>query len=239
MMSPLTSEQQTRHDARANHARRERMRLRRQRVGLVVLLVAVAVAGTAFAFRGASPATPSAPSSRPVAGASVPTRTVESTASAETSRASKPATKTPAPAPAKTAVPAPPKRLSPAPGVKTIVVDKSDQRVALYKADGALVDSFRCASGVVYPRVGSYKVWGRAKQSWALSDDSTFFYFTKFAKSDKGNSIGFHSIPQEPDGSLVGKLGVPVSHGCVRLDKAKALFVYTWAANGTRVVVRR
>jgi len=111
--------------------------------------------------------------------------------------------------------------------------------IRIFLADGTPVDTFLCASGIVYPRVGTYRVWGRTKQSWALTDDSTFFYFTKFAKSDKGTSIGFHSIPQEPDGTLVGGLGKPVSHGCVRLDKAKAKFVYTWAATGTRVVVKK
>ena len=237
MMAPLTPEQQKRHDARAKNARRETMRLRRQRAGLALLLVAVAIAGIAFAVRGTLAPKSSAPDPRTGVGASAPTRTVETSASAATSRATEPATATPVPA--KAPAPAPLKQLSPAPGVKTIVVDKSEQRVTLYKAYGTPVDSFRCASGVLYPRVGTYKVWGRAKQSWALTDDTTFFYFTKFATSDKGTSIGFHSIPQEPDGTLVGKLGVPVSHGCVRLDKAKARFVYTWAANGTRVVVRR
>jgi lipoprotein-anchoring transpeptidase ErfK/SrfK len=58
-------------------------------------------------------------------------------------------------------------------------------------------------------------------------------------KSDKGNNIGFHSIPQKPDGTLEGKLGTPVSHGCVRLAKAKAKFLYNWAPNGTRVVVKK
>jgi lipoprotein-anchoring transpeptidase ErfK/SrfK len=236
-MKPVTSEQQQRHDARAERLRRESARRRRQRAGLVVLLVAVVVGGVAFALRAAF--VPASPASDPTA-AAVPARTVEASASAETSAAteqtagaSPQATVTPAP------TPAPIKPLSPAPGVKTIVVDKSEQRVTLYKADGHPVDRFRCASGVVYPRVGTYKVWGRSKQSWSLSDDTTFFYFTKFATSDKGNSIGFHSIPQEPDGTLVGKLGEPVSHGCVRLAKDKARFVYTWAVTGTRVVVRR
>ena len=199
----------------------------------MVLLLAVAIGAAAFALRPAP--VPASSASGTGAAASVPTRTVEATASAETSRASEPATVAPVANPK----PAPIKKLSPAPGVKTIVVDKSDQRVTLYKSDGTPVDSFPCASGVVYPRVGTYKVWGRSKQSWALTDDTTFFYFTKFATSDKGTSIGFHSIPQEPDGTLVGKLGVPVSHGCVRLDKAKAKFVYTWALTGTRVVVTK
>ena len=72
-----------------------------------------------------------------------------------------------------------------------------------------------------------------------MYDDTTFFYFTMFVKSDKDNNIGFHSIPQHPDGKLEGGLGKPVSHGCVRLSKDKAKFLYSWAAIGTRVVVKR
>jgi lipoprotein-anchoring transpeptidase ErfK/SrfK len=232
-MTAARPETDPRHAARAERLRGDRARRVLQRRALVVLIVAVAVGGAAFALRTRAVPASQAPGADTVA--AVPTRTVEATAPAEAPPATQSATVTPVPEPGPTA----PKRLSPAPGIKTIVVDKSDQRVTLYKADGAPVDTFLCASGVVYPRVGTYKVWGRAKQSWALTDDSTFFYFTKFAKSDKGNSIGFHSIPQEPDGTLVGKLGVAVSHGCVRLDKAKAKFVYTWAATGTRVVVKK
>ena len=232
-MTPARPETDPRHAARAERLRRDALRRVRQRRALVVLLVALAVGGTAFALR---PGTSPAPSASGVGTAStLPTRTIETSTPVETAPAAQPATTTPAPKPK----PAAPKRLSPAPGVKTIIVDKSSQRVTLYKADGAPVDTFLCASGIVYPRVGTYRVWGRTKQSWALTDDSTFFYFTKFAKSDKGTSIGFHSIPQEPDGTLVGGLGKPVSHGCVRLDKAKAKFVYTWAATGTRVVVKK
>jgi lipoprotein-anchoring transpeptidase ErfK/SrfK len=130
------------------------------------------------------------------------------------------------------------KPLKPAPGVKTIVVDKSDQVVTLYTAKGTPVDRFRCASGIVYPRIGTYHVYGRRYQSWSMYDSSTFYYFTMFVKSDKGNNIGFHSIPTIK-GKLVGGLGKPVSHGCVRLDKAKAKFVYGWAAVGTKVVVKK
>jgi lipoprotein-anchoring transpeptidase ErfK/SrfK len=233
----LTREQETRRNARAERQRRENSRLRRDRIVLALVLVAIA-AGGAFALRPGSARAPSA--SDPGGQA---TRTVEASATSETGGAAEP-TAAPLATPATqtaeaTAAPKPIKPLSPAPGVKTIVVDKSEQTVTLYKADGKPVDRFQCASGEVYPRVGTYTVWGHAKQSWSLTDDTTFYYFTKFATSDKDNSIGFHSIPEEPDGTLVGGLGKPVSAGCVRLAKDKARLVYTWAVTGTRVVVKR
>jgi len=211
--------------------------VRIQRLSLVVVVGIVAVAGAAFALRSAY--LPSA--SAETHGGAVALVATTAPGPATDATPSAPAT---APAEPTATVPATPtapshKPLRPAPGVKTIVVDKSDQRVTLYKADGTWVDSFLCASGKMYPRIGKYKVYGHRRQSFSMYDDTTFFYFTMFVKSDKGNNIGFHSIPQHPNGKLVGKLGVPVSHGCVRLDKAKAKFVYTWAPVGTKVVVKK
>ena len=80
-------------------------------------------------------------------------------------------------------------------------------------------------------------MYGHDDQSWGLEDASTFYWFTKFVKSDKNNNIGFHSIPQYADGSLAGPLGVPVSHGCVRLSEDKAKLLYDWAPVGTKVIV--
>lgn len=249
-MARMTPDEQRRHDLRAERLRRDRMRRARQRAVLVIGLLVLVIAGTAFALRPAATPLPSvasnpttgtaatAPASTPTAPASpasTPSRSVEATPHAQASaETTKPATEA-----THAATPAALKPLKPAPGVKTIVVDKSEQRVTLYKANGQPVDSFRCASGITYPRIGTYKVYGHRKQSFSLYDDTTFFYFTQFVKSDKGNNIGFHSIPQHPDGSLEGKLGTPVSHGCVRLSKDKAKFLYTWAPVGTRVVVKR
>ena len=128
--------------------------------------------------------------------------------------------------------------LSPAPKVKTIVIDKSDQVVTLYAADGKPVDRFQCASGKLYPRVGTYTVFSRKPASMSTRDNSRFYHFVIFTKSDTGTNIGFHSIPIDPKGVEIGGLGKPVSHGCVRLAHEKAEFVYQWASNGTKVIVR-
>lgn len=139
---------------------------------------------------------------------------------------------------AKLPPPGPPP-LVPAPGVKTIVIDRSDQVVTLYKADGTPVDQFPCATGQTYPRVGTYKVTSRKSESSYPAEGLRFAYFTIFTKSDKGTNIGFHSIPVDKSGNLVGGLGTPDSHGCVRLEKPKAKTVYDWASNGTKVIVQK
>jgi lipoprotein-anchoring transpeptidase ErfK/SrfK len=227
---------------REERLQRERARRRTQIgsaavVGIVVLAaIAYVVISTMTGSRSAG-----AGASRTDTGARTPSSVA--TGSSEPTKSSQPETPTPA---APSATPsssadatAAIEPLSPAPGIKTIVVNKKAQTVTLYKADGTPVDRFRCASGVQYPRVGTYKVFGKRQQSWSLYDDTTFYYFTKFETSDKGNSIGFHSIPVEPDGTLVGGLGKPVSHGCVRLDKKKAKFIYEWAPIGAKVIVKK
>lgn len=223
-MAHLTPEEEQRRRRRAERLRRERMRARRQRALLALVLLVLASGGTAFALRPASPPLTAVAHGGASDISLVLAQKAKASAAAETKRAE-----------AQAAILRP---LVPAPKVKTIVVDKSDQTVTLYKPDGTPVDRFRCASGITYPRVGKYEVYGHDEQSWGLEDATTFYYFTKFVKSDKDNNIGFHSIPQNPDGSLVGTLGVPVSHGCVRLAKDKAQFVYTWATVGTKVVVQ-
>jgi lipoprotein-anchoring transpeptidase ErfK/SrfK len=256
-MAGTRPDEERRHAERADRLQREAARRRRQLVAAPVGLVALVVLVTAFAWRPAAPSDAGPAQAASVAATSPPTQSAQAAATSEPTGSALPTRSVDASRSAEStsggisngsaatsnatgaAAIAAPKPLRPAPGVKTIVVDKSEQRVTLYTAKGTPVDTFRCASGITYPRIGTYKVYGHRKQSWSIYDASTFYYFTMFVKSDKGNNIGFHSIPVMPDGKLVGKLGVPVSHGCVRLDKAKAKFVYSWAPVGTKVVVKR
>lgn len=243
-MAGTAPDEDGRHEERAERLRREVARRRRQLIAVPVVLVALAVLVAALVWRPAAPPSAGAAQTGSVAVAE-PTGSVSATGSADasssaetTSGAASNGFDGSANATGAAAIAAL-KPLRPAPGVKTIVVDKSEQRVTLYSAKGTPVDTFRCASGITYPRIGAYTVFGHRTQSWSEYDASTFYYFTMFAKSDKDNNIGFHSIPVMPNGKLVGKLGVPVSHGCVRLDKAKAKFVYSWASVGTKVLVKR
>lgn len=247
-MAGTAPDRDHRHEERAERLLREAARRRRQLVATPIALVAVAVLVIALAWRPVAPAGVALQQTLSTATVTVPTQTVEasgsaaSAGSAVTSASAEATSGTTSGASSNAtgaAAIATIKPLRPAPGVKTIVVDKSEQRVTLYTAKGTPVDTFRCASGITYPRIGTYHVYGHRVQSWSLYDPSTFYYFTMFVKSDKGNNIGFHSIPVMPDGKLVGKLGVPVSHGCVRLDKTKAKFVYSWATVGTKVVVKK
>lgn len=245
-MGLSTPEQEARQRRREERLLREQARRRIQRAALVVvaaLLLTAAVWGVVASALSRSGGEPTTAGTTPTRSSSASATTTPRSSTSNEATPSKPATETASRPSTATSAAASATHtiepLVPAPGKKTIVVSKKKQLVTLYKADGTPVDRYRCASGVIYPRVGTYKIFGKRKQSWSLYDDTTFFYFTKFEVSDKGNSIGFHSIPQEPDGSLVGGLGKPVSHGCVRLAKKNAKFLYEWAPIGTKVIVKK
>lgn len=120
---------------------------------------------------------------------------------------------------------------------RTLVISRSDQTVTLYEADGTRIDGFPCATGVYYPVPGTYSVYAHRGSGASPDDGSRFQFFTVFAASHRGVSIGFHSIPVDRHGNLLGGLGEPISHGCVRLELEKARFVYDWATDGSRVIV--
>jgi lipoprotein-anchoring transpeptidase ErfK/SrfK len=124
-------------------------------------------------------------------------------------------------------------------GVRTLVVSRTEQSVTVYDENGRLVDRFLCATGIYYPVPGAYTVSSRKPSGSSPDDGSRFKFFTVFAHSHRGVSIGFHSIPVDARGNLLGGLGAPISHGCVRLEEEKAQFLYDWAVDGTRVVVYR
>ncbi len=56
-----------------------------------------------------------------------------------------------------------------------------------------------------------------------------------------GGGYGIHELPEWPSGYKEGKwhLGIPVSHGCVRLGVGPAKRVYNWAPIGTPIYIHR
>lgn len=233
-MRTYPPEVEARRAARRERERRRRMRARRRRAAtLGVLLLVLAASGTAWALwpKGAeAEVSPRGLGAAPV----LPVRVRAHAVEVATGRMRALAVELNKPK----GPPSPP-TLVPAPRVKTIVVDKSDQTVTLYKADGKPLDRFPCATGQTYPRVGTYKVTSRKAASMYPADGSRFTHFVIFTQSDKKTNIGFHSIPIDREGNPIGGLGSPESHGCVRLANDKAEFVYDWAANGTKVIVQK
>ncbi len=56
-----------------------------------------------------------------------------------------------------------------------------------------------------------------------------------------GGGYGIHELPEWPSGYKEGEdhLGIPVSHGCVRLGVGPAQTVYNWTEIGTPVYIHK
>lgn len=59
--------------------------------------------------------------------------------------------------------------------------------------------------------------------------------------NDIGGGYGIHELPEWPGGAKEGEahLGIPVSHGCIRLGVGAAEIVYNWAGIGTPVFIHK
>lgn len=116
-----------------------------------------------------------------------------------------------------------------------ITVDNTNQMVNIYTGytgHWTLIRSMRCASGAAEtPTVkGLYSIYTRGYVFRAASN-TICRYFTGFY----GNYL-FHTVLLDNNGNIQDPtLGVPASHGCVRLAIEDAQYVYYNMPNGTRV----
>lgn len=122
---------------------------------------------------------------------------------------------------------------------RRIVYSIGQQRVWLM-GDGERVEKTYLVSGRTgLPALGTYHVYSKSR--WANSGSVRMQYMIRFARG-RSLAIGFHSIPQRGNGSLLQtlwELGTPRSHGCVRQKLSDAAELWDWAPVGTTVVVTR
>lgn len=85
-------------------------------------------------------------------------------------------------------------------------------------------------------RVGEYKVVNKIKKAWSKTYG---LYMPFWLGLDRGN-IGIHELPIWPNGYREGShhLGVPVSHGCIRLGIGAAEYVYNHLEVGDTIIVK-
>jgi len=120
---------------------------------------------------------------------------------------------------------------------KYIDIDLAAQIMSLFQ-DGRLVDTYAISSGksgMETPK-GTHTVINKSGRAWSRKYGVFLPYWMAFTP---GGSFGIHEVPEWPDGDKegAGELGLPVSHGCVRLGSGAAERVYAWAEIGTPVVV--
>ena len=84
---------------------------------------------------------------------------------------------------------------------------------------------------------GTFSVKRKIPRAWSRMAGLWMPYWMDFT----GRGYGMHELPEWPGGKKEGQnhLGIPVSHGCIRLGVGDAKLLYEWAPVGTPVVIVR
>ena len=124
---------------------------------------------------------------------------------------------------------------------KLILVDLTNHTVGVYNGryqEWRNIQSYICTVGAPSTPtiVGEFTIY--MHRAYFDSGSSRCFYFSPF----KGG-YGFHSVLyyQDPSPTRIkdGRLGMDLSHGCVRLDVNHAKWIYDNCPIGTKVVIYR
>lgn len=121
---------------------------------------------------------------------------------------------------------------------KYLDIDLSSQTIFLFE-DGKEKGAFKVSTGkggMDTPK-GIFSVMGKAARPWSRDYGLFMPWFIQF--TNQGH--GIHELPEWPSGYKEGTnhLGIPVSHGCVRLGVGPAKEVYDFATIGMLIVVHK
>lgn len=120
---------------------------------------------------------------------------------------------------------------------KYIDINLAAQILSIFE-NGILADSFMVSTGkrgMETPK-GSYQIRNKAPRVWSKAYG---LYMPLWMAVAADGKFGIHELPEWPGGYKEGAnhLGIPVSHGCIRLGVGPARIVYDWTAIGTPVVI--
>lgn len=119
---------------------------------------------------------------------------------------------------------------------KTIKIILKTQRLEQQVA-GIAIHSYVVSTGKwqTPTPVGQYQILNKIPRAW--SNMAKLWMPNWMAISKKG--YGIHELPEWPGGAKEGAnhLGIPVSHGCVRLGIGPAKTMFDWTPIGTSVTV--
>lgn len=119
--------------------------------------------------------------------------------------------------------------------VKRIEVNLKEQKL-YYFINEEKIGEFKISSGKASTPTpkGNFKIESKALRAW-----SKYGLWMPYWLNFKNNIFGIHELPVWPNGAREGEnhLGLPVSHGCIRLGMGAAEFLYNWAPVGTAVKI--
>lgn len=115
-------------------------------------------------------------------------------------------------------------------------IDISSQTMFLFE-NGIEKGAFKVSSGKrgMDTPTGVFKVMGKSRRPWSKDYGLFMPWFIQFTRQGHG----IHELPEWPSGYKEGTnhLGIPVSHGCVRLGIGAAKIVYDFTEIGTPLVI--
>ena len=120
---------------------------------------------------------------------------------------------------------------------KYIDINLSAQILSIFE-NGKIIDSFMISSGksgMNTPKMET-QVFNKFPRAYSNAYGLFMPYWMAIVKDGK---FGIHELPEWPGGYKEGvnHLGIPVSHGCVRLGVGSAERVYNFAEIGTPIVI--
>ena len=120
-----------------------------------------------------------------------------------------------------------------------VFVNISEQKTYVYegsKNDWTLAKTFTCSTGIEGKEtpVGVFTVQNRAPWFFSPKYGQGGKYYVQFM----GNYL-FHSIPFDSDKTTISDptLGVPASHGCIRLAVEDSKWLYDNVQNGSKIII--
>ena len=120
-----------------------------------------------------------------------------------------------------------------------IYVNLKDQITYIYKGsinNWDKIKSFKCSTGIESEKTPTGIFDVRERGAWFFSDK--YNQGGKYGVQFYGDYL-FHSVPYNKDQSEVVDytLGVPASHGCIRLKTEDAKWIYDNIESGTKVII--
>lgn len=132
----------------------------------------------------------------------------------------------------------------PTEGEKKIVVDRSEQNLYVY-LDDYLIRKFRISSGAAATPTPIGETAITLKQKVRVGGKAPHYIMPNFMWFRSGG-YGFHSLPSlgKPNSGVfwteaASHIGIPVSHGCVRMLPDDSDWLFDFAEVGTKVVIQQ
>ncbi len=117
-----------------------------------------------------------------------------------------------------------------------IDINLAEQNLYIFE-DGKELGAYKVSTGIrgMNTPTGEFKIMAKARRPWSEKYGLYMPWFMQF--TSKGH--GIHELPEWPGGYKEGAnhLGIPVSHGCVRLGVGPAKKVYEFSETGTPIVI--